>query len=93
VALLRQLLELIQDNPHLTVSALLEHWREREEGRYLMKLAQWRYPPNADLAAEFQGAMQRIYARRGERRLEQLMKKHFDDLTAEEKDELRQLLT
>ncbi len=94
VDLLKQLLELLKDNPHLTLSAILEHWRDREEGRYMMKLAQWRHPlGEADLAAEFQGALNRIYARRGEKRTNQLLSKARDSgLTPEEKDELRQLL-
>jgi len=94
VDLFGQLLELLMDNPHLSSSALVEHWRGRDEGRYLMKLAQSQHPlPEADLEAEFQGALRRIFALHSEQRTTQLLDKaRSNALTTEEKDELRQLL-
>lgn len=40
VEYLVQMLDLLRENPHLTTSALLEHWREQELGNYLGKLVQ-----------------------------------------------------
>lgn len=92
--LLSQLLELLMDNPHLSSSALVEHWRGEDAGVYLMKLARAQHPlPEADLEAEFQGALSRILALHSEQRAMQLLDKaRSDALTADEKDELRQLL-
>jgi DNA primase len=41
VKLLSELLELTQAQPGLTTGAILERWRERDEARYLYKLARW----------------------------------------------------
>ena len=59
-----------------------------------MKLAQSQHPlPEADLEAEFQGALRRIFALHSEQRTTQLLDKaRSNALTTEEKDELRQLL-
>jgi DNA primase len=56
VPLLIELLDLLQQQPELSTGALLEHWREREEGRYLHKLAVWT-PAVEDL--ELQADLQR----------------------------------
>jgi DNA primase len=94
VDLFRQILELLKLNPHLNSGAIVEHWRDREEGRYLMRLAQAQHPlPEADLEAEFRGAVHRILSMYSEQRTAQLLDKaRITALTAEEKDELRQLL-
>jgi DNA primase len=39
VALLLELIETLEDNPHLTTGALLERFRDHESGRHLAKLA------------------------------------------------------
>ncbi|MDH5470973.1 MAG: toprim domain-containing protein, partial [Gammaproteobacteria bacterium] len=41
VTLLTELLSLLQQRPGLNTAALLEHWRDREEGRFLDRLAAW----------------------------------------------------
>ena len=41
VTLLTELLSLLHENPGLNTAALLEHWRDREEGRFLHRLAAW----------------------------------------------------
>ncbi len=41
VSLLIELLALLLQHPGLNTGAVLEHWREREEGRFLHRLAQW----------------------------------------------------
>jgi DNA primase len=47
VSLLMELLEQLQQHPGLNTGAVLEHWREREEGRFLHRLAQW--SPDVDM--------------------------------------------
>jgi len=39
IAVLRELLEILRSEPNLTTGAILERWREREEGKYLNQLA------------------------------------------------------
>ena len=39
IPVLRELLELLRSEPHLNTGAILERWRDREEGKYLNQLA------------------------------------------------------
>jgi len=39
ITVLRELLEILRSEPNLTTGAILERWREREEGKYLNQLA------------------------------------------------------
>jgi len=41
VPLLLELLELLRQHPGLNTGAVLEHWRDRDEGRFLHRLAEW----------------------------------------------------
>ena len=41
VDLLLELLELLREYPGLNTAAVLEHWRGREQGRFLHRLAEW----------------------------------------------------
>ncbi len=41
VPLLAELVGLLQQHPGLNTGAVLEHWRDREEGRFLHRLAEW----------------------------------------------------
>ncbi len=94
--LLVELLELLQTNPKLKTGALLERWRDKEEGRYLAKLAQWK-PPFEDktgLEAEFSGALARLEQQLNEICTEELLHKaQAGTLSTEEKDRLQQLLS
>ncbi|HHS83386.1 MAG TPA: DNA primase [Gammaproteobacteria bacterium] len=93
--LLVQLLELLQANPGLKTGAVLERWRDQEEGRYLAKLAQWKPPFDdvAELEAEFKGALTLLEQQLKERRAEELLHKaRAGVLSSEERDELQQLL-
>ncbi len=94
--LLSELLELLQQNPHLNSGALLEHWREREEGRFLMKLS--RKTPQLEeeeaIEQEFRGALRGIERMIREQRLEALIGKSREGvLSLEEREELRRLTT
>ena len=93
--LLVQLLEMLQDNPELKTGALLERWRDQEEGRYLAKLAQWKPPfeDKAGLEAEFIGALARLEQQQKEYYTENLLhKSRTETLSKEEKNELQKLL-
>jgi len=93
--LLVQLLELLQTSPELKTGALLERWRNQEEGRYLAKLAQWKPPfeNRVRLEAEFTGALARLEQQLNEIHTEELLyKAQAGTLSAEEKHRLQQLL-
>ncbi len=61
VKLLAELLEFLKQRPHLTSGAILELWRDREEGRHLLKLAQRQLlTPQNGITTEFADALRKI---------------------------------
>ena len=94
IKLLIELLELLQTNPHLSTGAIIEHWRETDEGRTLAKLATREYLISQDaLEREFCDMIQRVEQHHHRQRIEYLSNKPLKELTSQEKSELRQLLT
>ena len=92
--LLVQMLELLQAHPHLNTAALLEHWRESQEGKYLAKLAQWQPEVPEGVEAKLQGALQRLAGQYHEQRVEDLLhQERLEGLNDTEKAELRRLLS
>jgi DNA primase len=71
VPLLLELLDLLGSQPELNTAAVLEHWRDREESRYLSRLASW-VPEleNPDLLHDLQGLVRDIQRQHIEKRLE-----------------------
>ncbi|NNG11767.1 MAG: DNA primase [Halobacteria archaeon] len=94
LALLSELLELLQRRPGLNTGAILEHWRGREEARHLNKLAHWKpLAENLDLAAELGGLLEQIAQQATARRIDQLLdNEHQRPLDDDEKQELKNLL-
>jgi DNA primase len=95
IALLIELLELLQASPHLSTAALLEHWRGREEERHLFTLAQRELLLNAeqdDLEKEFLGAVSALEQLILRQRQQELSQKPFGELTATERLEYQALL-
>lgn len=71
VTLLTEIIELIQQKPELSTGALLEHWREHSEGRYLYKLASWTpHLESLELQADLQGHMRDIQLQFIEKRID-----------------------
>jgi DNA primase len=71
IPLLLELLGLLDSQPELNTAAILEHWRGREEARYLNKLASWTPElDNPDLQHDLQGLMTDIQRQHIEKRLE-----------------------
>ena len=93
--LLRTLLEITRARPHLTTGALLEQFRDSEQGRHLHKLAGARLQvPEAGMAQELQGALERLTQQQREREAERLLdESRLRTLTADEKAYLQQLLS
>ena len=85
---------MLWQQPGLNTGALLEHWRGRDEGRHLEKLAQWRpLIEDLDLAAEFRGHIDRIQQLLAETRISTLLGIERETLlNNEEKQELKLLL-
>ncbi len=94
IGLLVQLLELLQARPHLNTAALLEHWRDTQEGKYLAKLAQWQPEVPEGVEAELQGALRRLAEQYQQQRVENLLHtERLEGLNDLEKAELRRLLS
>jgi DNA primase len=73
VPLLIEIIELIQQQPGLNTATLLEHWRDREDGRNMTRLACW-IPAldDLDLAADLQGNLNEIERQHIENRINYL---------------------
>jgi DNA primase len=94
VTLLLELLDLLRRQPGLSTGAILEHWRGREEARYLHKLAQWTpLTEKLDLLAEIRGHFSRITHQLAEKRINELLhEERHRTLNDKEKQELKTLL-
>jgi DNA primase len=94
IPLLVEMLDLLRQHPHLTTGALLEHWRESEQGRHLFALAQRDMLLSAEednLEQEFSDTVARLLQQlRRQRRLE--LEQRFSSLSEAERTEYTQLL-
>jgi DNA primase len=96
IGLLVDLLENLKSNPTLNTAALLERWRDRDEGKHLAKLATWQPPLNdpESLEREFLGAIERLQAKHLSARTDTLLAKaNQGNLSPDEKSELQSLLS
>jgi len=96
IGLLVDLLENLKSNPTLNTAAILERWRDRDEGKHLAKLATWQPTLNdpESLKQEFLGAIQRLQAQHLSARTDTLLAKaNQGQLSDEEKRELQSLLS
>ena len=89
------LLEALQKNPKLRSLQLIARWHGTEQGRLLQALAEKEWLISSDnLEQQFFDTITRLSARQRERSLEQLLRKaRQSELSAEEKDQLRDLLS
>ena len=64
VSLLHDLIETVQEEPHITTAGLLERWRHDDEGRHLGKLAAIEVPEEEDFdpAAELAACLDQLAA-------------------------------
>jgi len=95
IGLLVDLLETLQSAPTLNTAALLERWRNTEEGKHLEKLATWQPSLNdpESLQQEFLGAIARLEEQHRSSRTDSLLAKaNQGELSSEEKAELKALL-
>ena len=82
-----EIVELLQEEPHLNTSGLIEHFRDRQVGRYLLQLA-LHEDLEADAGQEFQDAIAKLRAMLGQQRYEALRaKSRTAELSAAERRE------
>ena len=93
--LLVALLGALQKNPKLRSLQLIARWHGTEQGRLLQALAEKEWLISADnLEQQFFDTITSLVARQRERSLEHLLRKaRQSELSAEEKDQLRSLLS
>ncbi|ERI50435.1 hypothetical protein N878_08820, partial [Pseudomonas sp. EGD-AK9] len=93
--LLVALVGALQKNPGLRSLQLIARWHGTEQGRLLRALAEKEWLISADnLEQQFFDTITTLAARQRERSLEQLLRKaRLSELSAEEKDQLRALLS
>ena len=98
ISLLREMIELLHESPDLTVSAVLEHFRDHTDGQHLGKLLVDGAPlPEGDSGAhaEFTDAVSRMSAsvRQNRRRVLERKASEPEGLTSAEKAEYAALVT
>ncbi len=95
VQLLVALLGTLQKNPRLRSLQLIARWHGTDQGRLLRALAEKEWLISADnLEQQFFDTINSLVARQRERHLESLLRKaRQSELSAEEKDQLRNLLS
>lgn len=92
--LLKELLDFLTPRPHVTTGAILEHWRGTEEETHLAKLVTWPLTlPATHMESELVGTIQILHAEAEARRVDALLSRRLEDLSAEERQELVQGLT
>lgn len=90
VNILKELLETLHQHPHLTTAAILERWRDRENGAHLQKLALQSLSLSADeLKYELLGIFSQLQKQAKQQRRIYLESKPLSELTEAEKAELR----
>ena len=94
VPLLVEVLELLRQHPDLSTGAVLEHWRGREESRFLSKLAHWNPPlDDLELVADLRGHLNEIQLQYIENRINFLGSEQSQrQLSRAEKQEYGELL-
>ena len=92
VAILRQLLETLRENPHFTTAMLLERWQDETTRRHLGRLAATSLEVFDDEADQFTGCLKKLAAEARQAAVRKVRGKlRPSDLTEEEKAELRRL--
>lgn len=92
--LLRQLVEFISQNPHVSCGSIVEHWRGEDAGKHLAKLAaQPLVLPEEGIEAEFRDVVSKLVSHHQEQLVDGLLAKaHLGELTEEEIQQLQQAL-
>jgi DNA primase len=90
IKVLMKLLETLDEHPHLNTAALLERWRDDQNSGHLQRLALQSLSLSPDeLRHELAGTVQQLQKQAVEDRQSYLTSKPFNQLTDEEKDEIK----
>ncbi|MEE9492720.1 MAG: DNA primase [Gammaproteobacteria bacterium] len=93
IPLLIDLLRLAQENPGIQTGAIIERWRGQPEARHLSILAgETLLLSDEYYQVEFEGALELLYKRHTESRINELRLKAFAEMSAAEKQELVALM-
>tara|TARA_B100000459_G_C8586561_1_gene205837 strand:- start:912 stop:1796 length:885 start_codon:yes stop_codon:yes gene_type:complete len=95
INILVKLLKNIKDEPNMNTAALIERWREDDEGKYLSKLAINSFPKSEEFNAEkeLNSCLAQITKNFYNERINSLIKKQSDyQLTSDEKAELKDII-
>ena len=95
IKILINLIKNITDEPNMNTAALIERWREDDEGKYLSKLAINSFPKNEEFNAEeeLNNCLVQITRNFYNERINSLIKKQADNqLTSDEKVELKEII-
>ena len=95
IKILINLIKNITDEPNMNTAALIERWREDDEGKYLSKLAINLFPKNEEFNAEeeLNNCLAQITKNFYNERINSLIKKQADNqLTSDEKVELKEII-
>ena len=91
IALLIEVIRLVQRNPGLNSASILERYRDTEHHKHLEKLAVWDHMISDEgLDQEFEAVIRQLRQRRAEQQATRLL--HQTSLSAEDKSRLRELL-
>ncbi len=92
IALLIEVIRLVQRNPGLNSASILERYRGTEHHKHLEKLAVWDHMiSDESLGQEFEAVIRQLRERRAAQQATRLL--HQTSLSAEDKLRLRELLT
>ena len=93
--LFQAVLELLKTRPGMNTAAVIEHFRDTEHQPHLAKLAAWQHPAlQQDVAAEFQGVLDRLRKTAAKAKTDRLLdKQRAHGLDSTEKAELARLLS
>ncbi len=94
VKIMQTLVEFLAMRPHITMPAIIEHWRHTPEGEYLAALASKElYIQGDELALQFKHALERLEKQTIEQKIEYLLAQSGRRLlTSYEKNQLNTLL-
>jgi len=94
VDLLKKIVEIITSNPNISLPCLLEHFRGKEEEKYIKIMMNHEFfISGTEIKEEFSGAIDRLISQGNENRLDQLIAKERESgLDAQQQKELLAML-
>ncbi len=94
IKMMKTLVDFLTERPHLSMPAIIEHWRGTPEGEYLAVLASKEFHLQGDdLVIQFKHALERLQEQSVEQQIEHLLEEaRRRSLNSDEKTQLQSLL-